>query len=112
VYDKIEWTGYPIGTGMAIRVWPRPGERVPVRGCYSEAMIHYGLAGGQQEVALLPSRLINGSRATDGSMDCCVYVDGKPDVEVRPCEGGFYYDEGFYVYADATRIDPRDLFTP
>lgn len=80
---------------------PVIGERVKLIGCYSEVMMHFGLAGKPIEVSLEQARMINGT-IVPGRAVAQVYVDGKPfSSPILPSEAGFFYDndtECWYCY--------------
>lgn len=78
--------------GKGWRVYPALGERVRVVGCYSEVMMHFGLAGRPVEVALVQGNYVMAQ----------VYKDGVPfSGTILPGEAGFCRDGGgWYVYPD------------
>jgi hypothetical protein len=105
---QIELTGHK-HPWLSHRVYPEIGERVPVRGCFSEVQMHIGTAGRDIEVALVPDTYISGKPVPldKGGPMCQVYVGGRPcSAPILPCEGGFYRDEDnrLYTYGDPARL--------
>ena len=86
-----------------IRCFPAIGERVPVIGNHSEAMMHMRLSDKQIEVALVGDRY---------SM-VQLYVDGKMfSFPVTTGEGGFYHryaDDVYYTYVDESRLTAEQV---
>jgi hypothetical protein len=104
---RIERTDSP--PPLRYKARPEAGERVPVIGCYSEVMMHFGLAGKPIEVALVRNTYINGKPVPPGGgyqWVCQVYKNGQPfSAPILTGEGGFYEDdEGHYTYPDEARI--------
>lgn len=98
------------------KVYPAIGERTRVVGCYSEVMMHFGLAGRPVHISLeyqtdwrdgVPYLL------TDCAPMCQVWKDGQPfSGLITPGEGGFIRDEdGWYCYPDdgPGDADPRQV---
>jgi hypothetical protein len=67
-----------------VKVYPLVGQRVRVVGCWSEVMMHFGLAEKPVEIAL-----------TGGPHPMAeVYVNGRLfSAPITPGEAGFYWDD-------------------
>jgi hypothetical protein len=99
-----------------IRVFPAIGERVPVIGCYSEIMMHFGLAGRPCEVSLEYQVHWTDDGPVprpDWGPGCQAWRDGeKFSGLILTSEGGFYRcsdhgketlpeEAGYYIYMRA-----------
>lgn len=86
------------------KYYPLLNERVPVVGCSSEVLMHFGLADKPIEIALVRSKLANG--VITPMVMSQVYSNGRAfSAPVTTGEGGFYQDlDGYYyTYLDRTR---------
>ena len=96
------------------KVYPTIGERVRIVGCYSEVMMHFGLAGRPVEISLEHQTAWRDGEPyplTEYAPMCQVWKDGEPfSGPILPGEGGFLRDaKGFYCYPDdgPGDADPR-----
>jgi hypothetical protein len=103
MFNRIEWCR----EGALLRVYPRPGERVPMTGNASECMMHMRLTDKPIDSVLtcheVPESL--GRRRFYGAR---VYPEPNlapmhPGIGVTPGEAGFYYDDAEGTTAIPTR---------
>jgi hypothetical protein len=89
---------------------PKLGERVPVVGCYSEAMMHLGVAGQPIQVALVEQKNLRGETIPGLRPMAQIYHGNRPySFPVLPGEAGFYEDEeGFYCYVSVATNDAQE----
>jgi hypothetical protein len=96
------------GARIGVRVYPDIDERMPVIGCSSEVMMHFGLAGEPIEVSLVQDRYINGEKVPvgEGRLVAQVWKDGREfSAPILTGEAGFYCDgDDYYCYPDVSRL--------
>jgi hypothetical protein len=95
MFNRIEWCR----EGALLRVYPRPGERVPMIGNASEAMMYLRLTDEPIESEIVEHHEwagLGGGPAGPAYYSACVHHksrgDGYTGIPVTHSEAGFYYD--------------------